>query len=56
MINGLTVSWERAVGWTLQVSDDLQNWSNIGEKITQDTAPYTDTSGRSRSFFRLHKD
>jgi len=33
--NGMMVSWDaKAIGFTLQVSEDLQTWTDVGTTIT----------------------
>ena len=52
---GITVSWdERARGWTLQKTGNLQDWENAGTAISV-PGSYTYSGNENRQFFRLKK-
>ena len=51
----VTVTWDsQAVGWTLQSSEDLTSWGDIGTGMAC-SGSFTETSGNSKRFFRLRK-
>lgn len=52
---GVSLTWDAlAVGWILQKSENLMDWSDIGSAITV-AGSYTDTTGTAKRFFRLRK-
>jgi hypothetical protein len=52
---GVTLTWDaRAVGWILQVSEDLGSWTDLGPVIAA-PGSCTDTSGGTRCFYRLQR-